>query len=95
MPSNRLSLLGKVQAILRDVLEGTEGYNGSVDPDDLKLDSMKTIQLIVRLESEFGFLFDDDDLMLDKFKTAELIVTLLEEKYGIGSDLLVMETGEL
>lgn len=52
--------------------------------DDLNFDSIKFIQLIVKLEDSFDFEFPDEYLQMDRFSTVNQIINtvveLMEEK---------------
>ncbi|MBK7180487.1 MAG: acyl carrier protein [Chloroflexi bacterium] len=47
------------------------------------LDSLKVIELIVFLESQFNVEFDSDDLTPDNLDTINALVGLLESKGGV------------
>jgi acyl carrier protein len=46
------------------------------------LDSMKAINLVVRLEEQFVIIFDDDELLIQNFSTIEKINYLVQKKLG-------------
>ncbi|WP_408895206.1 acyl carrier protein [Paenibacillus taichungensis] len=50
---------------------------------DEGLDSVKTIELITNLETEFDFMLNDEDLLVDNFATISLIYNIMTEKYGV------------
>lgn len=52
-------------------------------PDNIsELDSVQTIALVVKLEEEFGIMFDNDELLVENFETVSKIVEQITNKLG-------------
>jgi len=47
---------------------------------DLGLDSLRTMDLVLTIEDQFGVEFDDEDLSSESLKSPEKILELLERK---------------
>lgn len=47
---------------------------------DLGYDSIKFVELIVKLESEFGIIMDDTDLDIDKITVYNKLLDIISEK---------------
>ncbi|MHB8062512.1 MAG: acyl carrier protein [Ruminiclostridium sp.] len=53
--------------------------NADQDLRDWGMDSLKSIDVIVSLESEFGIEIEDEDLMVENFNTVEKMVKLINK----------------
>ena len=69
--------------IVNEVLNRTIDLHNYADLRSEGLDSLKTIELIVCLEGEFGIEIDDEDLLVENFSSITNIVKVLSEKYII------------
>lgn len=79
------SIKAKVFAIVKELTQ-----NESVDIqqpllDDGILDSLTTIELITKLEQQFGINIDSDDLNHQNFNTIENIALLVQKSGHSGS----------
>ncbi|MFD2327985.1 acyl carrier protein [Cohnella sp. GCM10020058] len=57
-----------------------EALDNQTNLVELGLDSLKTIQLVVNLESSLGIVFEDSDLLLENFETIEKIMSTINKK---------------
>lgn len=76
-----LSLEQTVTNKVSEVLRRTIQLHYDADLRNEGLDSLRTIQLIVSLEAEFGIEIDDGDLLVENFSTINKIITCMTEKY--------------
>lgn len=53
--------------------------------DNLGFDSIKFINLITEIESEFNIIFEDDELDLEKIDTLEKILALVDSKLDVNA----------
>ncbi|VVM78642.1 hypothetical protein PS645_02147 [Pseudomonas fluorescens] len=49
---------------------------------DMRVNSVKIIQIIAMLENELNFELDEEDLLMSNFSTPRQTIKLLREKYG-------------
>jgi len=67
--------------ILCEVLEVNKDLFNNIKKNDplgsLGLNSLKAIQVIVKLEDTYGVSFEDEDLFFDKINTLEKIINTL------------------
>lgn len=50
---------------------------------DMRVNSIKIIQIISMLENELDFELDEEDLVMSNFSTARKTINLLREKYAL------------
>ena len=74
-----------IKARVEEAVKGILGIQKPLDEDeDLKslgLDSMKCINLIVKIEDMFNITFNDQEFKITNFKTVGTIKHLLSEKF--------------
>jgi acyl carrier protein len=74
---------GKIKQILSGVTEikqeCIEGLKPGDDLRDIGLNSLTSVELIVKLEEEFNITVEDDDLLLESVSTIEKIISLLDK----------------
>lgn len=69
-----------VLTIIKNLLKIDErNIDNEKDLIELGMGSMKSIQLIVELESTFSIPFDENDLIFDKFNTINKIVDMVDK----------------
>lgn len=49
---------------------------------EMRVNSIKIIQIIAMLENELNFELDEEDLLMSNFATPRQTINLLREKYG-------------
>ena len=71
------------------VLKTVRDVSGSVSEisldsslSEMRINSIKIIQIISKLENELDFELDDEDLVLANFDTPRKTISLLREKYS-------------
>jgi acyl carrier protein len=62
--------------------EGVEQINAQSNLLDLGFDSLKFIELVLKIEFEFGIEFDDEDLNYRKFTQVSEVADYIEYKMG-------------
>lgn len=48
--------------------------------EDYEMDSLKLVELIIEIESEFQIIIEDDDLDLDKISSVSFLNSLVKDK---------------
>lgn len=76
---NIKNILGATQKIEQSKLESIKGDE---DLRSLGLDSITSIELVVKLEEEFNISIEDEDLLLDNVSTINNIEKLLRKYLG-------------
>jgi acyl carrier protein len=73
-------IIKQVDQIVREVLF----ISDLIDPEEklmgLGLDSMRTMQMLVKLEVYFNIEFDDNELLIENFNTIESIAGRINSK---------------
>lgn len=77
----------KITAIVRSTINYDEEINPSVSLIEYGADSMKQMEILVKIEMAFDFEFDDEDLLMSNFDSIDTIVFLLEQNYSIRGEL--------
>lgn len=77
--ANIKSILGCIENLEHDKLEG---INADDDLRSLGLDSLTSIELVVKLEEEYSVSIADDDLLIDNVCTINNIEKLLKKYKG-------------
>lgn len=72
----------KVIWIIKDKLSGKTDVGPQDKLQDLNVDSVAFIQIIVALESEFGFEFEDEKLLFTAFPTVKDMVDYVIDRTG-------------
>ncbi len=84
---HRAQQLSRVRRVLIDALH-VQRAPEEIDPDaplfgtGLGLDSVDAVELVVSLETEFGFRLDDDALARPSMRTVNTLVDLVLRKQG-------------
>ncbi|MER2562852.1 MAG: acyl carrier protein [Myxococcaceae bacterium] len=84
---HRVQVLGRVKKVLIESLH-VQRAPDEIDPDaplfgtGLSLDSVDAVELVVSLESEFGFRLDDDLSARLSMRTVNTVVDLALRKLG-------------
>ena len=72
---------GEIKQILSEVSEikheGIEDLNPGDDLREIGLNSLTSVELVVKLEEKFNITIGDDDLLLESVNTIEKIIQLL------------------
>jgi acyl carrier protein len=71
-----------IEQIKRVICELLNLGNDCATDIDLQLDSLKTVELIVNIESEFGFEFDIANLNFENFRTVDNIITTVDNAFN-------------
>jgi acyl carrier protein len=63
------------------------GFEHTLDDDQLLqgagMDSIRIMNLLVRIETEYEIMFDDDELLLENFESIRVIADRILQKVGI------------
>ena len=72
---NRQEVVAKVVAAIFEILEGTISEISEKDSleNDLALDSLDTVDLMMRLEQEFDIQINDEDFEADNMKVSDVV----------------------
>ncbi|GIO13731.1 hypothetical protein J19TS2_32860 [Cohnella xylanilytica] len=78
------ALTGKVVDIIAGIANrpAAETSAGHSLAEDLGIDSILMLELLARLEEEFGFELEIDDLRPEKLRSVEAVVRFVREKAG-------------
>ena len=70
----------KLIGLIKDQMEDVGEINLHDHIVDIGYDSLKFIELVIKIEMEFGFEFSDDDLNYQRFTTVRDISDYINEK---------------
>ena len=64
-----------------DLDESLGVYDTNIMLDDYGFDSIKTLELVVAIEDEFGITIEDEDLVIEKLNDLDEIVKLIAKAH--------------
>lgn len=70
---------GKVLPLLSNIVQLPEDLKNDTDLRTYGLDSLKTMRLLVEIETAFDIEFDDEDLNMEEFSSLDRIVNKIME----------------
>jgi len=74
----------KIREFISELIKLEQNAMNSIDSDadliEFGLDSLNSIELIVRLEDEFNIEIDDNDLFIDKINTINKLINIIQNK---------------
>lgn len=77
MIENRLD---KIISNISEIPINSDSMNDVDIINDYNFDSVKMVQLIIDIETEFDICFEDDELEIDKLNTIEKLKKIIESK---------------
>lgn len=73
----------KIKEIMKEVLTLNDEELGTISPDsnlvDIGLDSIKAIEVIVRIEEIFGITVNEDDLLINNIDSISKVMELINK----------------
>lgn len=79
MDMNDNEILKKTEQVLISVIGNNRMLTPSTKLTELGMDSLKTVELIVKLEGAFNISIEDNDLIIENFSTLNEITDLLKK----------------
>ena|SRR5690554_4960201 len=76
----KLEVVDTIKEKLAFIVESDEDIDENIDLFKVGLDSIKTIRLVVELETIFDITIEDDDLVIENFSTLSKIVEMVNSK---------------
>jgi len=76
----RLEVVDTIKEKLALIVESDENIDEHIDLFNVGLDSIKTIRLVVELETVFDITIEDDDLVIENFSTLSKITDMVSNK---------------
>ncbi|VVO77469.1 hypothetical protein PS850_01654 [Pseudomonas fluorescens] len=71
-----------VLRVIGNVIDSALTVDMDSSLSEMRVNSIKIIQIIAMLENELNFELDEEDLLMSNFATPRKTINLLREKYG-------------